>query len=1169
MKKSMRHYSRENLHTSAPTRVAFVVNLCLRCETAEPWEVQTNLARHHARINNMKPTVKTRGRRGPGPPRRKRASLPGISPQSKGGRHSLPGGKRRTPKKAAAERPHKTSPELAQLPELEHRMVQSVQSSSAAIAELKAAMGVPQSQGRRPPRYPSASTGGGSARGAPRADPPRRGGAARGAQPDGEDLRSAYELLLERTDVLAGELEQLRSEESSQAAVPLLADGSTDEVQRLRSLISGLERGVQTSSEQLEGLRRRFDAEVEAKAAELEAEARRTEQQRVAELEAQLRESAQATTAAESALADLDAAESSDADGDAVAVGTGEVNSLRVAWVSALERRNANAMVKLFGPGGRLQGSLATEEATEEGGAAAMVTGADGLLSYFKAFFKQYPLLKVEGGGLKQPVAPGAVQQIADSTAVWSTSAELHLYEHPQDVTCKVARVSFVFTLGRPTAGGELLILLQNCVVKAERKRTNDGITVGAKPRRRPNPADAEAASGKQHLETRAERQAAQKKRREEVAARRHQAAMEAELALQEQEKAQRRAIAARKRRKAAKRQERAEEIAAETPPKTGNLGVKGSEEMEQRQEYLRAKALHKAAQNSKTGLSASPPKSGRSHASASSASSSPRSSRKHPGRQAAVAQAEEAAAREKERKRELAREKKRKAERAAEQREMDAAARRLQARQRGRVARRQVAGQKREMHGAASMLQARQRGRVARRGVAQQRREMNDAASALQARQRGRLARRQAAQERARREAAAAVEAAREAAQEAAAAVAAAQADDDDEEDYEDDYEDDFSDDFESDSGFDEESNAPVATPHAGDWAAEQARDEATDQHEMDAAARKLQARQRGRAARRQVSQQRREMHGAASALQARQRGRRTRRQLAEARSERLQQESAARRIQARHRGKLARKDYTRRRDAVRAHAVQPDEEEAYEDDYEDDFSDGFSDLESEEDLAATPPPDDSAELDRAARRIQARQRGKRARAEMREQHHAAAKMQAVHRGRAARQAAKQRRAAEAVAAAQEASALAAALVEVAKEGEDDGYSDEDFDDDFDDESLDADELWADMENATSAPAPAPAPAPMPAPAPAPAPPPPAAIMSPADTTGAMMDPEDLDAEQFGLPAVKSVDRSPAILGGAANDDGSDGSMDFGSFDAEELWDQPVMRGLTQNEVH
>ena len=75
---------------------------------------------------------------------------------------------------------------------------------------------------------------------------------------------------------------------------------------------------------------------------------------------------------------------------------------------------------------------------------------------------------------------------------------------------------------------------------------------------------------------------------------------------------------------------------------------------------------------------------------------------------------------------------------------------------------------------------------------------------------------------------------------------------------------------------------------------------------------------------------------------------------------------------------------------------------------------------------------------------------------------------------------------------------------------------------------------------------------------------------MSPADTTGAMMDPEDLDAEQFGLPAVKDVDRSPAILGaGAANDDGSDGSMDFGSFDAEELWDQPVMRGLTQNEVH
>ena len=99
----------------------------------------------------------------------------------------------------------------------------------------------------------------------------------------------------------------------------------------------------------------------------------------------------------------------------------------------------------------------------------------------------------------------------------------------------------------------------------------------------------------------------------------------------------------------------------------------------------------------------------------------------------------------------------------------------------------------------------------------------------------------------------------------------------------------------------------------------------------------------------------------------------------------------------------------------------------------------DDFSDFESQG--APTPVPirdqlddDGNDELAAAARRIQARQRGKRARQEIREQHRAAAKMQAVHRGRAARQAAKQRKAAEAVEAAREASLVAAALVEAAQ---------------------------------------------------------------------------------------------------------------------------------------
>ena len=119
----------------------------LHCETAEPWEVQTNLARHHARINNMKPTVKTRGRRGPGPPRRKRTSLPGISPKSKGGRHSLPGGKRRTPKKAVAERPHKTSPELAQLASRISSAIRETSSVVTTVLKPSSAASTPPTSG--------------------------------------------------------------------------------------------------------------------------------------------------------------------------------------------------------------------------------------------------------------------------------------------------------------------------------------------------------------------------------------------------------------------------------------------------------------------------------------------------------------------------------------------------------------------------------------------------------------------------------------------------------------------------------------------------------------------------------------------------------------------------------------------------------------------------------------------------------------------------------------------------------------------------------------------------------------------------------------------------------------------------------------------------------------
>ena len=67
------------------------------------------------------------------------------------------------------------------------------------------------------------------------------------------------------------------------------------------------------------------------------------------------------------------------------------------------------------------------------------------------------------------PVNPQGLQIIAQGTAVWSTAAELHLYDHPQDVNFKTANVSFVFTLGRLDSdqGDAVQILSQHCVVTA------------------------------------------------------------------------------------------------------------------------------------------------------------------------------------------------------------------------------------------------------------------------------------------------------------------------------------------------------------------------------------------------------------------------------------------------------------------------------------------------------------------------------------------------------------------------------------------------------------------------------------------------------------------------------------------------------------------------------
>jgi hypothetical protein len=1205
----------------------------------------------------MKPTVqagrkkRNAAQKGSGR-RRGGGALPAIgrSPQqAQQGRLSLPGHTRTTPRKAGGARHVKTSPELStHLPELEHHMVDAVQSSSDAIAELRKSMGVaapavPGRAGRRPPRHRPVGTHGPSSS----HSPPRHGsdgGGAGGGGGGGDDLREAYEVLLERTEVLADELEELREQERRQkiagSTVAAHAPGSAaegGELERLRSLIAGLEQGVQTSSAQLESLRGRFDEEVQAKATEVEAAVRKAEQKRVEELERALKVSSSTNATMESALADMKKQgskqekqrriqseygetevtdELEDATVPSVAAGdvtVGEVDQLRLAWSKAFERRSAVALVKLFAPNGRLQGSLSTI-VKRDAPSAAPLSGASSIEEYFHGFFQRFPLVKVQGAGMLQPVVREGVQPIAEGTAVWSTAAELQLYDHPQDVTFKTASVSFVFTLRRLSSdqGDAVQILSQHCVVTALVRGPSDESKLSArsggsgKHSARDAGSEAEPLSAQQLLEQRAARQAAQKQRRDQIAAKRQQQAIEEEEARRAQEDADRKAAAAARKRAQKKRQMNAAGHAATSAPKRGTYAVKGSKKMEKRLAEVEVTAVSGASSQPKISPRKPQKKTPRSSKGETREGSVAAKKSPRKERQEQYKLAEDAAARV-----------------AREEQELNGAASKLQARQRGRVARRRVAVQKNEMHGAASMLQARQRGRIARKNVAQQRTEINGAASMLQARQRGHVARKHVAQQRtemngaasklqarargrlvrkelAQKKAEAAVAAAQQAAAVAAAAVAEAKEGEtgaEDEEAYsDDDYEDDFSDDFEdeTESGFQTETPDPASDADHADAAGWTARDHA--------AAAVVQARQRGRATRRHVATRR-----------------------AQARADRLEQEGAARRIQARHRGKLARNEAARRKEARGTASAQQgaqdnlaDEHEYEQDDaYEEDYDDDFSDFESQG--APTPVParahkdDDDDELEAAARRIQARQRGKLARHEMREQHRAAAKMQAVHRGRAARQrqAAKQRKAAAAVEAAREASLLAAALVDAAQnEGQgDDEYGDEGFDDDFedDDASLDVDDLWQQMEDVGE-----------PAPAPAPAPAPTKTVSALADPTSP--EPAPFAGEEFGeltaMPAIRAIAAGtgqeflsptpsmredipslsiglgtpsaappapqPAALhapsaarssplkeevaGTAANDDADENYSDFdddefGSLDADDIWDQPVMK--------
>jgi hypothetical protein len=249
------------------------------------------------------------------------------------------------------------------------------------------------------------------------------------------------------------------------------------------------------------------------------------------------------------------------------------------------------------------------------------------------------------------------------------------------------------------------------------------------------------------------------------------------------------------------------------------------------------------------------------------------------------------------------------------------------------------------------------------------------------------------------------------------------------------------------------------------------------TDMQQQRSRAIKMQAMQRGRLARRELEQQR----SAALHIQARQRGKTSR-------TDMQQQRAAAIQMQALQRGRVARAELAAQRRALRnsypvAAATTVNEEDDEEEAYEDEFDEYGDDYEDESFDAGVVPGGESlddggsgehaaavkmqalrrghnarAEMRRqhaAARRVQARQRGRRERRELSAQNSAALCIQARHRGKMGRKAMQQRR---------------QHVLQPGTPGDIVGY-DEDFDEGFDeDESVDVDDLWAQMESGTKA---------------------------------------------------------------------------------------------------
>jgi hypothetical protein len=222
-------------------------------------------------------------------------------------------------------------------------------------------------------------------------------------------------------------------------------------------------------------------------------------------------------------------------------------------------------------------------------------------------------------------------------------------------------------------------------------------------------------------------------------------------------------------------------------------------------------------------------------------------------------------------------------------------------------------------------------------------------------------------------------------------------------------------------------------------------------------------------------------QQRSAALHIQARQRGKTSR-------TDMQQQRAAAIQMQALQRGRVARAELAAQRRALRnsypvAAATTVNEEDDEEEAYEDEFDEYGDDYEDESFDAGVVPGGESlddggsgehaaavkmqalrrghnarAEMRRqhaAARRVQARQRGRRERRELSAQNSAALCIQARHRGKMGRKAMQQRR---------------QHVLQPGTPGDIVGY-DEDFDEGFDeDESVDVDDLWAQMESGTKA---------------------------------------------------------------------------------------------------